>query len=84
MRMVRLDEEGEVRGFAKKAAKNFAENELINTFTDGADIYAGCLFALRWGFGDDCVLVFRLDEDFEPVNYQQLIETYVEDTEEVG
>lgn len=72
MRMVHLDEEDEVREFAKKAAKSFTANEQFITFTDG-EVEAGCLFAIRWGFGADCVLVFRLDEDFEPVNYQQLI-----------
>lgn len=83
MKMVRLEEEYEVREFAKKAAKHFAEDDECTTFTD-SDIEAGCLFAMRYGFFNNCVVVFRLDEVFEPVNYQELIESYVEDTEEVG
>ena len=71
-----MEDDGEVREFAKKAAKCFAKNEQYYTFTDG-NIKAGCLFAMRFGFNDDCVIVFRLDEDFEPINYQQLIDEYV-------
>ena len=81
--MVRLDEKYEVREFAQKAAKYFSEHNECTTFTM-SDIEAGCLFAMRYGFFNDCVVVFRLDDVFEPVNYQQLIERYVEDTEEVG
>lgn len=70
--MVRLDEEHEVREFAQKAAKYFSEQDECATFTT-SNIEAGCLFAMRYGFFNDCVVVFRLDEIFEPVNYQQLI-----------
>ena len=83
MRMVHLDKEDEVKEFAQKAAKYFSENDECATFTM-SDIEAGCLFAMRYGFFNDCVVVFRIDDVFEPVNYQQLIETYVEDTGEVG
>ena len=76
MRLVCVSEDDEVRKFAKEAAKHFAIHEEHYTYTSG-DIDAGCLFALRWGLGDDCVLIFRLDEDFEPTNYQQLIRQYV-------
>ena len=75
MRMVYMSEDDRVKIFAKEAAKHFASNEEHYTYT-GGDIEAGCLFALRWGLGDDCVVVFRLDEDFEPTNYQQLIRQY--------
>lgn len=77
MKMVYMDEDDEIRDFAKRAAKSFAENDKYVTFTDSA-IEAGCLFAMRFGLGEDCVVVFRLDEDFEPVNYQQLIEEFKE------
>ena len=76
MRMVNLDEEREIEVFAKKAAKSFAKNKQYYTFTD-SKIKAGCLFAMRFGFNDDCVVVFRLDDDFEPINYQELIDQYV-------
>ena len=82
MRMVNLYEDDNVKEFAQKAAKHLAEHDEHTTFTD-SDIEAGCLFAMRYGFFNDCVVVFRLDDVFEPVNYQQLNETYVEDTEEV-
>lgn len=28
---------------------------------------------MRWGLGDDCVLVFRIDPDCEVVNFQQAV-----------
>lgn len=75
MRMVYMNEDDDIRIFARKAAWHFAKHEEHYTYA-GGKIEAGCLFALRWGLGDDCVLVFRLDEDFEPTNYQQLIKQY--------
>ena len=77
MRMVYMLEDDKVRDFAKRAAKSFAKNKQYYTFTD-SEIKAGCLFAMRFGFRDDCVVVFRLDEDFKPVNYQQLIKQFEE------
>ena len=58
--------------FAKKAAAHFASHGNHTTYTDG-DVLPGCLFAVRWGLGEDCVLVFKLDECAEIVNYQQII-----------
>jgi len=72
MKMVYMQEEKEEHAFAISAAKNFEEHPKHYTFTE-KNIEAGCLFALRFGLGDDCVIVFKLAEDFEPVNYQQLI-----------
>lgn len=72
MKMVRLDEEDEVKEFAQKAAKYFSEHSECTTFTISG-IEAGCLFAMCYGFFNDCVVVFRLDDVFEPINYQQLI-----------
>ncbi len=56
--------------FAKKAAEHFASNPKHSSF---GDIEPGAFIALRWGLGDDCVLVLRLHEDEEPVNFQQII-----------
>ena len=75
MRMISLSEEDEVRAFAIRAAKKFAKNEKLTTYTD-EDIKEGCLFAMRFGLGDDCVVVFKLDETFMPTNYRQLIRQY--------
>lgn len=62
----------EIVEFAKRAADCFSSDDKIATFTD-ARIESGCLFALRWGLGDDCVVVFRLG-DMAPVCFDQLIE----------
>ena len=59
-------------GFANKAAKDFGENPDHTTFTDGR-IEAGCLFGVRWGLGNDCVLVFQLDMCYEPAIFTQII-----------
>lgn len=58
--------------FVTRAAKRFAREPELKTYTDG-DIEPGCLFAVRWGLGNDCVLVFKLDELFTPINYGQVI-----------
>ena len=50
-----LEEEVE---FVKKATKYFEENPKGRTYTKG-DIEGDILFAVRWGIGDDCILVFR-------------------------
>ena len=72
LRMVREEEITEELDFARLAAEMFSENDGWTTFTDG-DIEPGCLFAVRWGLGDDCVLVMRLDDDHKPTVYQQII-----------
>jgi hypothetical protein len=37
------------------------------------EIEPGCWLALRWGMGKDCVLVLKLDEFEQPVNFQNII-----------
>lgn len=80
MKLVYVDElEAEI-AFAETAAKWFAENPKGNTYTDG-EIEPGCLFAVRWGLGDDCVLVIRLDDNHIPTNYQELVKKYYPEEE---
>ena len=55
---------------AKKAAEAFAANDELTTFTED-DIEDGGFFAVRWGLGEDCVMVFKIDGD--PIVYDQLI-----------
>ena len=61
--------------FAKKAARSFAEHPNFSSFSLKS-IEPGCFLALRWGLGDDCVLVLKLDENHIPTNYTQLIRKY--------
>lgn len=56
--------------FVRAAAKNFQENPQHTSY---GEIESGGYVALRWGLGNDCVLVFKLDEDFEPRVYGQAI-----------
>ena len=56
--------------FAKRAARHFEENK--NHWSYG-DIGPGNWLALRWGLGDDCVLVIKQDENEVAVNYGQAI-----------
>ena len=72
MRMVKVEEEMEQIRFAERAARYFALHPECQSFSD-ADISPGCLLALRWWLGDDCVLVLKLDPHFEPTNYQNII-----------
>ena len=58
--------------FAKKAAEAFSKEKDFTTFTLNGKIEGGELFAVRWGLGDDCVLVFRLDFN-EPIIFKQFI-----------
>lgn len=60
--------------FANKAAEHFGKNPEHNTFTIDK-IEAGCLFAVKWGLGDDCVLVFQLDVLYDPLIFTQIIKT---------
>ena len=72
MRMVKVEDEMEQIRFAEKAARYFALHPECQSFSD-IDLSPGCLLALRWGIGDDCVLVLKLDGQFEPTNYQNII-----------
>lgn len=73
MRATTEQEDQEVLDFAKRAAAAFAENPKWTTFSSGDSPSCGDLFALRWGLGEDCVLVIRVDESFLPVLFQQII-----------
>lgn len=72
MRCVYMETERERQAFAERAARCFAANPDCWTFSDGDGPMPGEWFALRWGLGDDCVVVFKVGDD-EPVNYGQLI-----------
>lgn len=60
--------------FAKRAAAKFAAEPRLTSYADG-DIKPGEQLALRWGLGDDCVLVLRLHDYIEPTIYAQLVRT---------
>ena len=72
-RMTTLQEETNLIDFAMRAAKLFAEKPECSTFSACGIIEPGCLLALRWGMGNDCVLVVKLDESNQPVNFQQAV-----------
>lgn len=72
MKQVYLNKRKEEEAFALEAAKHFEMHPAHTTFTL-EDIEAGCWFALRWGMDKDCVVVFKLDEYFEPQNYCNII-----------
>lgn len=77
-RMVHLSEELEQIEFAKRAAACFAKDNKLATYSD-KEIEPGCFLAIRWGLGDDCVLVLKLDELHMPTNYLQLLRAYQKD-----
>ena len=75
--MILIDPErdAEREAFAHDAARAFAENPQFSTFTRG-DIEPGTWFAVRWGMNEDCVVVFKIDEDTPPANYMNLVREY--------
>lgn len=75
MRGVWPSEQDAERAFAEEAAKSFAENPESTTYTEG-NLDAGALLALRWGLLDDCVVVIKISDDHEPVNYYNLVAKY--------
>jgi hypothetical protein len=77
MKMVYWSDLEEEMAFAQRAAKHFAEHPEHSSF---GDLKPGSFLALRWGIGNDCVVILKLDEHFEPTNYQQLIRKFQRDT----
>lgn len=75
MRQVRVDEINAEVAFAEKAAKCFAGDARLSTYSE-AELVPGCFLAIRWGLGSDCVVVVRLDEEHEPKNYANLVRKY--------
>lgn len=69
MQMIRLSDQQERNAFALKAATWFTNHPEHYTF---GDLEPGSWFGMRFGVGEDCVVVFRIGDE-EPVNYQQLI-----------
>lgn len=72
MRQYQETEETERLEFARKAAKHFEENPLSVTFSKNGP-ENGEFMALRWGGGNDCVVVFRVHEYEDIINYAQFI-----------
>jgi hypothetical protein len=71
-RMTTKQEELDRLAFAERAAACFRSDPKLATFSDRS-VSPGSYLALRWGLGNDCVLVVKLDEYDEPINYQQLV-----------
>ncbi len=67
-----IDDEKNIIEFAEVARDFFKKNTRCNSYTAG-EIKAGCLFAMRFGLVDDCVLLFKLDDNFQPINFQNCI-----------
>ena len=67
-----LHERQEQDSFAERAAKHFQANPEHWTYTD-AEIETGAYFAMKFGMGNDCVVVFTIADN--PVNYQNIIGT---------
>jgi hypothetical protein len=75
--MTSIEKENDVLDFVSLAKAAFEKNEKLATFTIG-EIENGCLFAVKWGSGDDCILVFQLNSGFEPRIYQHVMDGFIE------
>ena len=74
--MTSLSNEKELIEFVEKASKCFAENPTYSTYTSGEikdEAYKGGYLAIRWGLGEDCVLVVKMEEYQTVRIYQQCI-----------
>jgi len=76
MRGVWPHEQDEERAFADTAAKHFADSPA--SYSYGGEPKAGQWLALRWGGGNDCVVVLKISDDHEPVNYYGLVREYTD------
>lgn len=72
MRVTTIEAERELQDFAERAGRHFAGHKQHWTFSDGDGPVSGELLALRWGLGDDCVLVLRVGNEL-PVVYGQAV-----------
>ena len=72
MNMMNLEEQEAKLAFVKEASAFFTANPRCTSYTRG-DLKPGVLFALRFGFDNDCVVVFRIDEDFPVESYPNII-----------
>ena len=70
-RHVYIAAERERQDFAERAARHFKANPQHYTYADES-LVPDAWFAVRWGLGDDCVLVFKVGDE-EPVIYGELI-----------
>ena len=61
--------------FAKKAAEHFEQHPKHWSF---GDLKEGTFLALKWGLGNDAVLVLKLDDIAEPVVYGNMIKKAAE------
>jgi hypothetical protein len=74
MKHINLQERRLEEEFAFKAADWFSKNDKGVTYSaEGGRIIPGEYFAVRWGLGNDCVLVLKLDEFYEPQLYGNII-----------
>lgn len=69
-RVVYMGELDEVQSFVKEASTAFAKDPKWNTY--GAP-GPGSLFAVRWGLHRRAVLVMRIDENFEPLIFGDIV-----------
>ena len=71
MQMTSLSERKEKDQFAERAARYLKENPEKYSYTDG-EIKQGEYFGIRFGMGNDCVVVFLIGD--EVLNYQQILD----------
>jgi hypothetical protein len=72
---VYASEEDDQQQFARRAAEHFAAHPEHQTYTD-EEIACDQWFAVRYGLGNDCVVVFKISDSVEPKNYMELVREY--------
>lgn len=71
---IKLQEVEKELAFVARAKVEFEKSPSLATY---GDLTSGSFLAMRWGMTEDCILVVKLDEDFEPKNYVNVIQKEV-------
>ena len=74
MRHTTIEAELEIHAFVRDAAEAFAKDIRLSSWRRKDFIEDDCYMALRWGIGEDCIVVIKVDSTFSPVLYAQVIE----------
>ena len=70
MKSTTISDEQAMIEFVRKVAADFEKHPEHHSY---GELGQGNYLALRWGLGEDCVLVLKQDDYFIPVNYQQAV-----------
>jgi hypothetical protein len=72
MKHVHYNDIKKEQAFLERAKSYFTHNNQ-DTYTDG-EIEKGVFFAYKWGADKESILIFKVDENFDPTVYGKALE----------